>query len=254
LLLIALLTWELAWQIDHAVKGGGSWPAIAWALAPGVALYLLPRLTARFRWPFAAHEETYVAVVGIVLALYLALWSLLTNLTLPGDPYPLPYVPVLNPLDLAQAFVLLVLARYGLHLHEARYPALADVKPPHLVWALAALVFIWLNGILLRTLHYWEGVPYEPEALFRSTLVQTSVSIFWTVLALATMLFATRRSQRFVWIVGAALLAVVIAKLFLIDLSGVGRVDRIVSFIGVGLLTLVVGYFSPVPPARREGA
>jgi uncharacterized membrane protein len=113
-------------------------------------------------------------------------------------------------------------------------------------------VFIWLNAVLLRTLHYWAGVPYELEALFRSTLVQTSLTIFWTVLALATMLFATRRSVRFVWIAGAVLMAVVIGKLFLIDLSRIGTVERIVSFVGVGLLMLVVGYFSPLPPTQKE--
>jgi len=97
-------------------------------------------------------------------------------------------------------------------------------------------------------------VPFELDAMLRSTLVQTALSIFWTVLALATMLVATRRGVRVAWLAGAVLLAVVIGKLFLIDLSRVGTVERIVSFVGVGLLMLVVGYFSPLPPARREAA
>jgi uncharacterized membrane protein len=83
-----------------------------------------------------------------------------------------------------------------------------------------------------------------------STLVQTSVSIFWAVLALAAMLVATRKGQRLMWLVGAALLAVVIAKLFLVDLSQVGSIERIVSFLGVGILMLIVGYLSPLPPAE----
>lgn len=254
LLLIALLAWEFSWQVDHAVKGSGSWPIIAWVLVPALALHFLPKLAARDLWPLAKHEETHVAVVGGVLALFLALWSLGTNLSMRGDPLPLPYVPVLNPLDLTQALVLLILARYGLHLYKARYPVLASIEPRQLVWPLAALVFVWLNAILLRTLHHWAGVPFEPEPLFLSTLVQTALTIFWTVLALATMLFATRRAVRPVWIVGAVLLGVVIGKLLLIDLSRIGTVERIVSFVGVGLLTLVVGYFSPLPPARREAA
>jgi uncharacterized membrane protein len=97
-------------------------------------------------------------------------------------------------------------------------------------------------------------VAYEPEALFRSSLVQTAVTIFWTLLALATMLLATQRAVRLVWIAGASLLTVVILKLFLIDLSRVGTMERWVSFIGVGLLTLVLGYFSPLPPSRKEAA
>ena len=85
-----------------------------------------------------------------------------------------------------------------------------------------------------------------------SVLVQTALSIFWTVLALAAMAFATHRSIRALWFAGAALMAVVVAKLFLVDLSNVGGVERIVSFIGVGVLMLVIGYFAPVPPKAER--
>jgi len=49
------------------------------------------------------------------------------------------------------------------------------------------------------------------------------------------------------------LLAVVVVKLFAVDLSRIGSVERIVSFIGVGLLLLAIGYLAPVP-ARKEHA
>jgi uncharacterized membrane protein len=79
-------------------------------------------------------------------------------------------------------------------------------------------------------------------------LAQAAVSLFWTVIGLVLMVFATRHGQRMVWITGAALLGVVVAKLFLVDLSNTGTVARIVTFIGVGALLLLVGYLSPVPP------
>jgi len=66
------------------------------------------------------------------------------------------------------------------------------------------------------------------------------------------MLFATRKSDRPVWFAGAALLVAVIAKLFFIDLSNVGSIERIVSFVGVGVLMLVVGYCSPLPPRPAQ--
>ena len=106
--------------------------------------------------------------------------------------------------------------------------------------------------MLLRTIHHWAGVPYRFEPLMRSVLVQASLSIFWSILALGLMVFATRRGHRSVWIVGAVLMAVVVGKLALVDLSHLGGLERISSFIGVGVLMLVVGYFSPVPPKTRE--
>lgn len=251
-LLIGLLTWQLAWLVDRSVIGRGSWAAVGWMLLPAGALFLLPRLTQRISWPLHAHREAYVALAGGGLALYLALWSLATNLSLAGDPYPFPYVPILNALDLGQALVLMVLVRFWLHVKSVRYPSYADLNEASVVTALAALTFVWLNAALVRTLHRWAGVPLDFDAVIRSTLVQTALSIFWTVLALATMLLATRRAARLVWITGACLLAVTIVKLFAIDLSRVGTVERIVSFVGVGLLTLVIGYFSPLPPAATS--
>ena len=66
------------------------------------------------------------------------------------------------------------------------------------------------------------------------------------------MVWASRSARRIAWVAGAALLTVVIAKLFLVDLSRTGTVPRIVPFIGVGVLMLVIGYFSPLPPRDGE--
>jgi uncharacterized membrane protein len=38
----------------------------------------------------------------------------------------------------------------------------------------------------------------------------------------------------------------------LVDLSRIGSIERIVSFVGVGLLMLIVGYLSPLPPAAEQ--
>jgi uncharacterized membrane protein len=135
-----------------------------------------------------------------------------------------------------------------------KYRLYANLRWQAAAGLLASLGFIWLNAVLLRTLHHWAHVPFDLDRMLTSTLVQTSISIFWTVLALATMLVATRRTNRIVWITGATLLGVVVAKLFLVDLSSIGTVERIVSFVVVGLLMLVVGYFSPLPPAREKSA
>ena len=119
---------------------------------------------------------------------------------------------------------------------------------------LGVVLFIVLNGVLLRTLHHYAGVPFRLDAMLHSVLVQAAFSLFWSLLALAAMVTATRRALRVLWVVGAALLAIVVAKLFLVDLSNTGTVERVVSFIGVGILVIVIGYFAPVPPKSEEKA
>jgi uncharacterized membrane protein len=250
-LLTGLLTWEVAWLVDQAVNSRGSWPAIGWMLVPVTALIFLPRLVATNRWPLGVHRQSYAMMTGGGIALYLVAWSVATNFLLPGDPYPFPYVPLLNPLDLAQLLVILVFARFMQYLRSLQTVPDTEVSPLATT-VLCALAFTWLNAALLRTLHRWAGVPFDLDAMIQSTVVQTALSIFWTMLALATMLIATRRASRAMWVTGAVLLVVTIVKLFVVDLSHVGTIERIVSFVGVGLLTLVIGYFSPLPPAARE--
>jgi uncharacterized membrane protein len=249
-LFCAIFSWEAAWRVGQLLPGHTSWTSIVWAFIPAGLLLGMPRLVTRVKWPFAENRDAYLFIVGIGIAVFLSLWSLVTNLWSSGDMAPLPYCPLLNPLDLAQIFVLVVLFRYWRFLRAVRSPDFWRVDRRLPMPALAALVFVWLNAVLLRTLHQWFGVPFGIDPMLASTLVQTSLSIFWAVLSLVTMLIAARQHRRIVWMVGAGLLTVVIAKLFLVDLSRIGSIERIVSFVGVGLLMLIVGYLSPIPPAE----
>jgi len=250
-LLALILGWEAGWAVHLALASGSpEWVQAARIIAPAIALFLLPRLVTRVPWPFAAHRDTYLMLVGLGLSIGLAAWSLAGNFLWEGNALPLPYAPLLNPLDVAEMLVLLVLLRHWLQLrgvHGFRY--IEPWLPPAV---LAALLFVWLNGVLLRSLHHWIGVPLRLQPLAASNVVQTCVSIFWSVLALISMLVASRKGLRPTWLAGATLLTVVIIKLFFIDLSSVGSIERIVSFVGVGLAMLVVGYFSPLPPRLEE--
>jgi uncharacterized membrane protein len=191
--------------------------------------------------------------VPALIALFLLLWVLHANVTLDGDAAPLPYLPLINPLDLAVALALIAAVTWlrGLDRSLATPETVRSAYIP-----LAAVTFIWLTAVLLRSMHHWALVPYQFDALMHSTAVQAALSLFWSLLALLVMVYAVRTVRRALWITGAALLAVVVTKLFLVDLSHVGGIARIVSFIGVGVLLLVIGYFAPVPPraARQEAA
>lgn len=247
-LLAALASWEVAWQIDALVHGGSSWRAAAAALIPALLLLGIPHWVARVSWPFARHRKAYLYATATGFAAFLVLWSLATAMSLPGDAAPLPYLPLLNPLDVVQVLSFIGIARYWKALQPVGILSESEFERrlPQLIFSV--LSFIWLNAVLLRTLHQWAEVPFSFDGIMASTLAETTLSIFWAVLAIAAMLLANRRRDRPMWFAGLSLLAVVIAKLFVLDLSTVGSIERIVSFMGVGLLMLVVGYYSPLPP------
>jgi uncharacterized membrane protein len=49
-------------------------------------------------------------------------------------------------------------------------------------------------------------------------------------------------------------MGLVVVKLFIIELGNSGSISRIVSFIVVGLLLLLVGWYAPVPPKEEKTA
>ena len=115
--------------------------------------------------------------------------------------------------------------------------------------------------MLVRGFHHYADVPYAFDAWAGSLAVQTGITLLWTITALVLMWFAARRADRVPaiagsarsgWMVGAGLLGAVVLKLLVVDLSGSGTVTRIVSFIGVGVLMLVIGYVAPLPARQKE--
>ncbi len=253
-LLVLLAGTEFAFLVQRFVATGSDWAAWAEIMPAVLVLFALPAACRWWPWPVGRHEQAYIAYMAGGIALYLGLWLLGVQLRAGDNAAPLPFVPLLNPIDLASGLVLFALLRYWTVLRTRAPERVAGWSPRIVYGTLAALAFVWLNGALLRAVHHFGKVPYQLDRLLASTLTQVSLSIFWALLALGAMLFATRRASRVVWLVGAALLAVVVAKLFLVDLSRVGSIERIISFVGVGGLMLVIGYFSPLPPVAAVPA
>jgi len=223
-----------------------AWPWLGWLALPALLLMVLPTPALAARWPVAAVPAAWQRDAAGLLSLGGLLWVLLANGASTGSAQPLPHLPLVNPLDLGIALVLFAAWRWwssvpaaGLH---QRQPALGPVLG-------GGLAFLWLNGMLLRAFHHWGEVPYSFDAWADSLAVQTGLTLLWTTIALGLMWASARRRQRAPWITGAVLLGVVVLKLLLVDQSGSGTVMRIVSFIGVGVLMLVIGYVAPLPTA-----
>ena len=249
LLAAAIGAWEL-----HRLAGVQGLGRSAWSVAAAMtvpALALVGLCTARIgdRWPVKRFPVAYLVHAATTVVVALWLWTFYANATHDGRSEPLPYLPVLNAIDLGHLLALAAVAAWLLALRRARI-AMPFGRNAMLA-AAAVAVFAWLNAILLRTIHHWAGIAYDLDVMLRSVLVQAALSLFWTLLALVLMFTATRKGWRVVWVAGAALMAVVVVKLFLVDLSHIAGLERIVSFIGVGLLMLLVGYLAPVPP-RQE--
>jgi uncharacterized membrane protein len=185
---------------------------------------------------------------GAALAAFVAM--LILNFGSAGNAPPLPYVPLLNPLEIVSVVLVLTVARW--HAVGGRDAA---AMPARITLAAPVLVALYLlTMVVARTVHHWGAVPFVLDRLLESDTFQAALSIVWGTAGLAGMIVGAKRAVRSVWIVGAALMAIVVVKLFLVELDNSGTVERVVSFLGVGVLLLVVGYFAPVPPRARDAS
>jgi len=228
-------------QADWATSASWSRYLPAWAMMLVLAGFI--RRARAGGWPVAPVAGWYRQVLIPLGAAWSVFLVLVWNLSQNGLMAPLPYVPVLNPLDLSTGFALLLgLAASRL----ACEPLAAAWKAKALLWTGFA-AYAWFNLMLLRSVAHYLDIAYRFDPLFDSQFVQTLLSLVWSATALVLMRVAARRASRKVWMLGAVLLGVVVAKLFFVDLSNVGGLERIVSFVGVGGLMLAIGYLAPFP-------
>ncbi|MCL2314072.1 MAG: DUF2339 domain-containing protein [Proteobacteria bacterium] len=246
--------WWLLWAT--ALSLWLKWLGVEFGLGEGwgVAGLALPWLCifvlSLFRWPWLAFPQresfngfrfVFQSLVWVVLALW---W--LYALSLSAGSRPLPWLPLLNPLELTQLALLLATA---LWLKRNRSGGTGFLLP--------MLGFLFTSVVVLRASYHWGGFYYYDTlwspAFLSDELTQTSLTVVWSILGVWGWVAGSRKGLWKLWLVGAVLMAVVLVKLVLVDRTSLGNILGILSFIAYGILCMVTGYFAPVPPRRPQG-
>ncbi len=250
---IAQFLWWLLWPSLLsllALWGGGEadlaqgWTTLLvtlpWLLMAALSLWRWNAL----RWPLGAAFDRVRQPLQCVLFGLLSIGWLFGQL-LPGDAAPLLWLPVLNPAEIGQWLSLLLLARWLYSDQGPQAPqALLNIRMP----LLSLATFVALTSVVLHGVHQWGGLSWN-ASMMRFSLAQTSLTVLWSVLGVIAWVWGSRRGQRVLWMVGAVLMGVVLAKLVIVDRQHLGNLLGIASFIAYGLLCTVVGYLAPAPPS-----
>jgi uncharacterized membrane protein len=110
--------------------------------------------------------------------------------------------------------------------------------------------FCFLTALAARALHFYGAIPYSriPD----SEVFHLCLFILWALYGIAHIITGSKKMSRGVWIAGAALIVVDIAKLLILDMADSGAIPRIVSFFIAGLVLLFIGWAAPLPPAPAK--
>ena len=237
--------WEWKYQFTQFASESDIWRDLGWAIVPMLIIATIIRLYHNKKWaPDILRAWAWIG--ALPLAILLVAWFTSMSLYSNGNAAPLPYLPMINPLDITLSAILLLLVIWYRNIGHLYY-----ATSRHVLILAGLMSFALINGILLRTLHHWAGTPFQWTTILNTPLVQMSFTFLWTTTAFILMLIAHRRGIRPVWLVGASLMGLVVAKIFILDMAQTGSVERIISFIGAGLMLLVMGYFAPLPPAKK---
>ncbi len=244
--LVLLLMLESHYH-SKLISSNLTWQAIGLITVP--IIFILGILfTQRFLPASLQKYRKNYRIVGVGgLMLMVGIWQFY-GFTLDGDPLPLSYIPIFNPLDLVQILGVTLLI-YWLSIYRDNF--ISYDKTALFISAFLLLIII-SSVILARSIHFYLGVEYAFLILFDNLVFQSGLSILWSIIAISMMLLAQKYQNRSLWLSAMGLLLVVIVKLFIIELSNSATVERIISFVSVGFIMLVIGYFAPFPPKKES--
>ena len=245
-LAFVLVSTEVFWRLNRYSWGAEEWPIAGTLIVCSAFALVVSQMSRRGHWAPATYPGWYW-IGALALPVTVAAVMLVTGNVLDGKVPGLPYIPLINVLEEPAMFALLM----GAVWHRGAAPYLHNDLAGLARAVLVILAVWWVNGIFLRTLALVGGVPWSYDAMWESAFIQTSIAIAWTAVALGCMWMAARSARRVLWFAGAGALALVVAKLFLVDSARTGGLGRAVAFIGVALLILLIGYVAPLPPRDR---
>jgi len=185
----------------------------------------------------------FTATGGFVFTLIL--WEL-KAFSMPPDFDIFIYIPLLNPIDIMQSLVLFI---FSLWIYRNKNILLYNNKI-FLYNLLALMSVIFFTVVFARSIYVYRSVSYDIASLWSDIYFQTGLSILWSIIAIIAMFISKKYDNRPAWLAGFGLLVVVVLKLFFVELASSGTIERIVSFIIVGSLLLLIGYFVPLPPSK----
>ncbi|EEH67340.1 MULTISPECIES: DUF2339 domain-containing protein [Acinetobacter] len=230
--------WSTLLWLSLAIIGLALFPAM-----PIVALAIVPLLYGL--WSFSSKRMQLLQQLPVwCLTLF---WLLLISL----DPYSAEqyyFFPLLNFTDI---FSLLMFAGLLWIIYHHDFSTERSIEWSFKVSTILMGLLV-LSSVVVRAMHHYFNTPLWSVEIWLNGDVQLSLTLLWVILAFILMTFSSRRHLRQIWFVGAALLAIVVAKLLLLDLSQSGTLTRVISFIGSGAIMLVIAYLAPLPPALDQ--
>ena len=201
----------------------GTYAVLGWA-ATGVAVGWLARRVAEPRLQFGA-----VALVGLAVVWAFAIQAPPTHL----------FTTLQHPANGTASIFIAALAVAGVAFFARAELGRLQFLRTAPRWLAGGLAVYGLSLLILELVERISSTGLHTE--FQRG--QTAVSAFWGLLGLALLYAGLKRRRRMLRIAGLAFFPISLAKIFLFDLPSLSSVTRALSFLAVGAVPLLGGFF-----------
>jgi uncharacterized membrane protein len=209
----------------------GTWLVLAWSTVAAALAFLR----------VAVDEERLALGSAAYLALALA-YALGTKA--PPDEF---FTANVDPAVGVPSILLVTGAALAFAYYVGRERAVA-LRP--YLWTGATVLGIYAASLTILGLFQWLGLATVETDFQRG---HSAVSAFWGLIGLLAMYVGLARDLRTLRLAGFALFGLALAKLFLFDLAYLSSVTRALSFLAVGAVLLLAGFFyQRLTTATRE--
>ena len=253
-ILIALPTLLRFIPMDAAFKCSGAWFMVMPLILALLALALLTRLAGgegENALPPRLRLIAWYAAAVLPLA-EIIIWQFHT-LAAEAWVEPLPYIPLLNPLDLGAGLACLTLWFWWqktIKLHDAALSRPLSAATGQA--AICVMAFAAGHGLLLRAVAVLMYGSIYVSMVFPQQLAQVCITLYWGVCGFTLMFTGSRLKTRRLWACGALLLLIAAIKTVALDTSSAATLARVAVYFGIGVLFICTGYFIPVPGSRTR--
>ena len=214
-----------------------SMPYISMVILPLGLCFWSYKQSADSAWPMLWQSNSTLILM--------AAWLLCSQL-LSQQAFKFYLLPILNPFDLVS--IAMLVSFIWMLLQQIRAG-----RDKGMMAVLMVLSLLWLSSyIVLRALHMYLGTPLNSLEVWSNATVQLSLTILWVLLAFAAMLIAALKALKPMWILGGSILVIVTLKLVLFDLSHIGTLTRVLSFLLAGGVMLLIAYIAPMPDGEKR--
>ncbi len=249
-ILILVTTFIVSWLLAvyaQKLSVNGHWYPIVFGIIPAVSFYLCHLKSLKLKT--GDLDKIPFNIASKILLAYVALWLLITTFSI-LHPENLPFVSILNPLDISHMVIIFLI--YKMITSEPDNYALQAIKSPPFRYILPAALFVCINMLVARSYHHYSETPFTMVDLMQAPNFLLTLTILWSLLAIVVMYLAKTKQSRTFWFTGAALLVAILLKLITFDMADSGTLARILSFLIVGTIMLAIGYFVPLPPEEEK--